>query len=184
MNTHFACMVKDAFKLATTIVNNQSDAHDIIQDAAAIALSHKAAPKIDTDDFKPWFYKIVRNKSIDRLRSIQREQKRIDNDISDDIDSLASPYCDGQNPERQLVAQQQKSLINDALLRLRVQQREIVMLRDFHDFSYAHIAAILDIAPGSVMSRLHRARQALKEALKAPPNAICKRTKGDVHNEQ
>jgi RNA polymerase sigma-70 factor (ECF subfamily) len=44
-------------------------------------------------------------------------------------------------------------------------QREIIVLRDYMDLSYAEIADVLEIAPGTVMSRLHRARLALKEAL-------------------
>jgi len=58
-----------------------------------------------------------------------------------------------------------------------VQQREIVLLKDYHDFSYLQIAEILDIAPGSVMSRLHRSRNALKEAL-------LKQVKEDKHHDE
>ena len=50
--------------------------------------------------------------------------------------------------------------------------REIILLRDFHDLPYAEIAQVLDIPPGTVMSRLHRARSALRERLlaKEPPD--------------
>ena len=52
-----------------------------------------------------------------------------------------------------------------ALARLKHEQRQILVLRDYMDLSYAEIAQVLDIAQGTVMSRLHRARLALKEEL-------------------
>jgi len=55
--------------------------------------------------------------------------------------------------------------IQRALRKLNFQQREIVMLKDFHGFNYAQIAEILDIPKGSVMSRLHRARMVLRNLL-------------------
>ena len=48
---------------------------------------------------------------------------------------------------------------------LPAEQREIILLRDFHDLSYGEIADVLDLAPGTVMSRLHRARRALREQM-------------------
>jgi len=50
-------------------------------------------------------------------------------------------------------------------MKLNYEQREIIMLKDFHGFNYAQIAEILDIPKGSVMSRLHRARMALRTLL-------------------
>lgn len=52
-----------------------------------------------------------------------------------------------------------------ALASLSVEQREIIVLRDYIDLSYAEIADVLEIASGTVMSRLHRARMALKKEL-------------------
>jgi RNA polymerase sigma-70 factor (ECF subfamily) len=177
MDTRFADMVKDAFKLAAKIVNNNSDAHDVIQDAATIALNHEKAPKLDADNFKPWFYRVVRNRSIDKLRSIQREQKRAASNEEEAIDNISSQAAHTLNPEYQLVKQQQHTALNQALISISVQQREIVLLKDYHDFSYLQIAEILDIAPGSVMSRLHRSRNALKEAL-------LKQVKEDKHHDE
>ena len=57
--------------------------------------------------------------------------------------------------------------VESALAALPELQREIVVLRDYHDLFYAEIADVLAIAPGTVMSRLHRARLALKEELEA-----------------
>ena len=52
-----------------------------------------------------------------------------------------------------------------ALAKLSTGQRQIIVLRDYMDLSYAEIANVLEIARGTVMSRLHRARLALKEEL-------------------
>jgi len=51
------------------------------------------------------------------------------------------------------------------LAKLSLEQREIILLKDFHGFAYGDIAEILDIPKGTVMSRLHRARMALREVL-------------------
>jgi RNA polymerase sigma-70 factor (ECF subfamily) len=55
-----------------------------------------------------------------------------------------------------------------ALAALDPGKRQILLLRDFLDLSYVEIAAVLDIVPGTVMSRLHRARLALKQQLEHP----------------
>ena len=67
--------------------------------------------------------------------------------------------------EHALLREQQDRQLHAALRELSDAQREIVMLRDFLDLSYAEIAEVLELAQGTVMSRLHRARQELKRRL-------------------
>lgn len=176
MDKDFANMVKDAFKLAAKIVNNAPDAYDVIQDAATIAISHASAPKFGDEAFKPWFYKVVRNKAIDKIRQSQRELKRHDSTLSENSEEHVSTHKTMQDPELQLLAQQQQTDLNTALASISVEHREIVLLKDYHDFSYLQIAEILGIAKGSVMSRLHRARMALK-------NVLLNQSKEDAHND-
>lgn len=176
MDKDFTNMVKDAFKLAAKIVNNTPDAHDVIQDAAAIALSHSSAPKFSDNAFKPWFYRVVRNKAIDKIRCTQRELKRHASDPNDVFEDHVSTHQTMQNPEQQLLAKQQQNRLNKALAALSVDHREIVLLKDYHDFTYVQIAEILEIAKGSVMSRLHRGRMSLRHELSTL-------SKEDVHND-
>ncbi|MEM7362628.1 MAG: RNA polymerase sigma factor, partial [Pseudomonadota bacterium] len=75
------------------------------------------------------------------------------------------PIDPGPVPDQYLEIQERDRQLADALLRLSVDQRQIVVLRDYLDLPYAEIADVLGIAPGTVMSRLHRARLALREAL-------------------
>jgi RNA polymerase sigma-70 factor (ECF subfamily) len=71
----------------------------------------------------------------------------------------------GPRPEEAVEAAQTTTHLETALRAISSDQRQIVVLRDYLDLSYAEIADVLDIAPGTVMSRLHRARLALREAL-------------------
>jgi RNA polymerase sigma-70 factor, ECF subfamily len=158
MNNLIATTTQGAFKLAMQLLHQAADAYDVLQDAAAIAISHPNAPKPESDDFKPWFYRVVRNKSIDRLRQLKRQNHEQLNDES-------LNYHHNKNPEYNLETSQLQQEVHHALAQLSVEQREIILLKDFHDFSYKAIAEILSIPKGSVMSKLHRARLALKALL-------------------
>ena len=81
-----------------------------------------------------------------------------------DVDLLTDP---GATPEESLVASELDRQLQRALGRLKPDQRQILVLRYYLELSYAEIAVVLDIAPGTVMSRLHRARLALKGQLEA-----------------
>ena len=158
MTHSLQALTQGTYALAYQMLGRREDALDIIQDAATVALSHGSAPDSHSNEFKPWFYKVVRNRALDQLRRQQRfkheplEQESI-------IDEKES------NPETQLENVQLKSNIHKALMKITIEQREIVLLKDFHGFNYAEIAEILDIPKGSVMSRLHRARLVLRKLL-------------------
>ena len=68
-------------------------------------------------------------------------------------------------PEDAVEIGEARSRVQKALAALPRDRRQIIVLRDYLDLSYAEIAKVLDIAPGTVMSRLHRSRLALKEIL-------------------
>jgi len=103
---------------------------------------------------RPWFLRVVRNHCIDLLRRRRPEDS--------DTDELVHQ---GLDPEQTLHMEQRDRQVHGALSRLGSEPRQIIILRDFMGLSYAEIAQVLDIAPGTVMSRLHRARLALKEEL-------------------
>ena len=137
------------------LVKQPADAHDVLQDAVTVALSHSAAPSPDSDGFKPWFYKVVRNKSIDCLRRLKRYEEDL---LNEDVALDQVQHC----PQHILNSIQTQQSIKAALDKLSLQQREIIVLKDFHDLSYQDIANVLEVPKGSVMSRLHRTRCALK----------------------
>jgi RNA polymerase sigma-70 factor (ECF subfamily) len=144
-----------AHALAIQILGNAEDAQDAVHDAFTTVLDKPAAYDARKGPLKPWFLRVVRNRCIDMLRR-RRESSSMP------VDELATPT---RTPEEALEASQLSSRVERALATLSAERREIVVLRDYLDLSYAEIAKVLDIAPGTVMSRLHRARLALKEAL-------------------
>jgi len=161
MQDTLAKATQGAFKLALQMLGQLADAEDVLQDAVSIAIAHRSAPKSNSADFKPWFYRVVRNKSIDKLR----EQKRHRNDEFDDQVDLELDSNVAADPEQALQTTQLNLQVKSALMLLPDQQREIVLLKDYHQLSYLEIAEVLDIPKGTVMSSLHRARLALKTLL-------------------
>lgn len=154
MRQELAQLGGGAHALAIQILGNVDDAADAVHDAYASALAKPGSYDRKKGPLKPWFMRVVRNRCLDMLR-----RRR---DSSDKVDEVAD--C-GATPEEALAVSQRSVRIRNALAAIPSDKREIIVLRDYLDLSYGEIAGVLDIAGGTVMSRLHRARLALKEAL-------------------
>jgi len=135
---------------AFAIVRNREDAEDAVQEAML-----KACLAVDRYDrsqsFKGWFFAIVRNTCRDLLRKHRTNPLR----GAADVDELPLETLDKRD------GMQLKDVLDWALRQLTPAHREILELRYFGDCSYRDIAASLNIPLGTVMSRLHAARQAL-----------------------
>ena len=154
MRQELAQLGNGAHALATQILGSREDAADAVHDAYATVLARPDAYDSARGAFKPWFLRIVRNRCIDLIR--RRQPSGVD------IDLIRHP---GATPDERLEMAERDRGLQTALAALDPGKRQILLLRDFLDLSYAEIAAVLDIVPGTVMSRLHRARLALKQQL-------------------
>ena len=131
------------------------EARDACQEAATRALS--AASQYDAQQpFYPWFYRILKNHCLDRLR-------RRKHDATGDLDALSAP---DSSAEKKMAMQQSILALHSAIASLPEEMREIIELRHFQDLSYEEIGTVLSLPQGTVMSRLYRARKALREELK------------------
>jgi len=131
---------------ARSIVRDRDDAEDVVQDAAL--KGYRSLAQYDpARSFAGWWFSIVRNCCRDLLR---RRRSRPAEISADAVDRPAHELADTQ-PER----------LYEALDRLSPAHREILRLRYFAECSYRQIADALDIPQGTVMSRLHAAREAL-----------------------
>ena len=152
MRQELAALGNGAHALAIQILGNADDAQDAVHDALLTALGGPGAYDPGRGSLKTWFMRVVRNRCIDLLR-----RRRI---VDASVEDLAD---DSAGPEREAEIAERDQRLQQSLLALSTEQREIIVLRDYLDLSYAEIADVLEIASGTVMSRLHRARLALKE---------------------
>lgn len=147
-----------AYIAAFRILGDAEESRDACQEAAAraFAAQHKYDP---AQPFYPWFYRILKNHCLDRLRQRKHTpQEQFSEAISSD-----------PSAESRLAAHEQHTAINHAIAQLPEEMRDILELRHFQDLSYEEIADILGCPVGTVMSRLYRARQALRKVLLHDP---------------
>jgi len=131
-------MGNGAHALAIQLLGNNSDAEDAVNDAFTRVLRKPANYLEHKGPLKPWFMRIVRNCCIDLIR--RRSPG------TEDIDSLMDH---GPGPEDSLEIAQRDQELHHALGHISRQQREILVLRDYLDLSYAEIAVVLNIASGA-----------------------------------
>lgn len=143
-----------AHALALQMLGNTDDATDVVQDAIVKTLRRTGGYDKRSGPLAPWFLRVVRNACIDLIR----RRRPADNDI----DTLSAP---GLGPREMAELSQRDRELHAALASLSPEQRQILVLRDYMDLSYAEIAGVLDIPQGTVMSKLHRSRTALRKEL-------------------
>jgi RNA polymerase sigma-70 factor (ECF subfamily) len=151
-----------AYLLALQLLRDPEAAQDLAQDAvlsffATLGRFRTGRP------IEPWLYAIVRNRARDLAR---RRRARPTEPIERGDDLPPRPILDtAPGPEADTARRQLQALLWRALGTLTEPQREILVLRDYRDLSYEEIARVLDVPLGTVMSRLHRARRAAREAV-------------------
>jgi len=142
---------------ATVLLGCPHDALDASQEAFVRAWRHIRRFNADRP-FYPWYSAILRNICRTRLR---RRARRRTVPLAE---GHASPSSDG-NPVALAEQTERRQRLFEAILTLKPEFREIILLKHFHGLSYKEMAEALEIPIGTVMSRLHHARQALREVL-------------------
>jgi RNA polymerase sigma-70 factor (ECF subfamily) len=151
-----------AYLLALQLLGNRDDALDVAQEALLrfFASFRRITPGRAV---RPWLLAIVRNQARDFWR---RQRVRRPESIDVDPDILLSQLVDtGPDPEEAVRRAELRRRVWRAIAALSDDHREIVVLRDFHGLSYDELAQALGIKIGTVMSRLHAARQRLRALL-------------------
>lgn len=146
------------YRLAYAWCHDASLADDLAQQAIEKAL-RGAAQVRDQARMRSWLYRILANCLRDHFRAAREHE---------DVDRFAETVAaSGPTPEESHAGAQLSARVRDAVARLPLGQRQVVTLVDLEGCSYAEVGEALEIPIGTVMSRLCRARQALRERLLA-----------------
>ena len=139
------------------MLQHHDDAADAVQDSLHRLLRKRHWFDPGRGQLRAWFLKIVRNRCLDMLRS--RSRRATEPMLND------PPAASGQRPDQLAEKAEMSVLLKTTLMTMPEDQRELILLRDFHNLSYAEIAEVIAIPKGTVMSRLHRARRELQRRL-------------------
>jgi RNA polymerase sigma-70 factor (ECF subfamily) len=150
------------YRTALRLTRDPADAEDLVQETYLKAF--RAADRFEPGtNLRAWLFTILHNTARNRARDRARDAVTVDSEVVE----RAADLPDGAVPSPEAI------LLRDALdpdLRAAIDGlpeafRQAVWLRDVEEFSYAEIAAVLDVPIGTVMSRISRGRRLLFEAL-------------------
>jgi RNA polymerase sigma-70 factor (ECF subfamily) len=154
------------YRVARRLVGSREEAEDLVQETYARAFRSWRSFTPGTN-MRAWLFRILTNLNLDRGRRIQRTPDMQPLEESDYYlaNKLASAGGEEVLEQEQVVDRLSQDSIVTALSEIPPQFRDVVVLVDIGDFTYADAAQILDVPIGTVMSRLHRGRRALKQHL-------------------
>ena len=149
------------YNFARWLTHNHEEAEDLVQETYGKALKGFASFQPGTN-FRAWMFRILRNTFL-----TSRTGLKTDMTVSLDSDEGAESVLPvtTETPESLLIERSSQKMVQEAIEELPFIFREVVLLCDVEEMSYQEIAETISIPIGTVMSRLARARNALRVAL-------------------
>jgi RNA polymerase sigma-70 factor (ECF subfamily) len=152
---------KAIFNVVYRMLGDYDDAAETAQEVFLSA--YRAIGQFRGDaNFSTWLYRIALNHASTRRKSTSSRQRRLvpidDTELVDDVEL---------GPAETLEKKEIRQRVQRALKELQPEDAMVILLRDLQDIAYEDVARVLNIPVGTVKSRLHRARQALKARLTA-----------------
>ena len=159
-------LADQVYRVARRLVGSREEAEDLVQETYARAFRSWRSFTPGTN-MRAWLLRILTNLNVDRGRRVQRTPQTQPLEESDYYlaNKVASAAGEEALDQEQVVERMSQDSIVKALAEIQPQFRDVVVLVDIGDFTYADAAQILDVPIGTVMSRLHRGRRALKQKL-------------------
>jgi RNA polymerase sigma-70 factor (ECF subfamily) len=159
-------LADQVYRVARHLVGSKEEAEDLVQETYARAFRSWRSFTPGTN-LRAWLLRILTNLNIDRGRRRQRSPDTQPLEEGDYFlyNRLEESTTDGSNDEERVVERLSQDDVVSALSAVPHDFRDVIVLVDIGDFSYADAAQILDIPIGTVMSRLHRGRRILKREM-------------------
>ena len=155
------------YNFARWLTHDTAEAEDLVQETYTKALRGFSSFQAGTN-FRAWMYRILRNSFLSSRTGLKTMVA-----LDGEVDEIVLP-AENTTPESILIEQGDREIVQQAMAELAVPFREILLLCEVEEMSYQEIAETLAIPPGTVMSRLFRARKALR-------NIIGKKNQGGRH---
>lgn len=144
------------YAVAYRMLGNRTEAEDAIQEV--FLKVHRGAPSLDPGrDPGPWLITIAANVCRDRWRSGASRLDRASSSIDSNPGLRDSLSHGGSSPERDLLAAERGERVREAILKLKPESREVIVLREYEGLGYDRIAEILGIQEAAVRKRFSRA---------------------------
>jgi RNA polymerase sigma-70 factor, ECF subfamily len=148
-----AVMERPLLYYATSLTGSQDAALDVLQDVW-LKVVRSIRKLNDPGSLKPWLYTITHGVAVDRIRRDYTRDKAEQSQVDDLLDIEVSSFNEDD-----------ATAIRDALSRLGVKHREVLVLHFLQDLSIVEIAKVVGCSEGTVKSRIHYAKRQLKQTL-------------------
>ena len=148
------------YNFAHWLTRNREEAEDLVQETYVKALKGFSSFEPGTN-FKAWIFRILRNTFLTSRTGLKAATVPLDLQDND-----AALPVENETPETILIDRTSERIMQEAIAELPVPFREVLLLCEVEEMSYQDIAATLAIPMGTVMSRLSRARRALRSTVK------------------
>jgi RNA polymerase sigma-70 factor (ECF subfamily) len=163
------CYQKRVFNIAYRMLGNMEEAKDLAQEVFLTVFESIKDLREDAK-FEPWLTQITINRCRNHWKYLKRRQYFNSDSLDDPIETedgemTKSVYHPFDNPETLCEKKMIQQFVQKGLLKLKEEQRELIVLRDLQGFSYGEIGELFFIPEGTIKSKLHRARMDLKKIL-------------------
>jgi RNA polymerase sigma-70 factor (ECF subfamily) len=163
---HFFSQIVDEaseglYSYAMVLSRNRDEAQDLVQETCVRAIKAVDSLRPDTN-VKSWLFTILRNIWFNQLRRRRVASKVVELDMED---SPSQNAIVSEDPYSIYVSKVESQQVREAIEKLPVEFREVLLLREYEELSYEDIAGVVGCPRGTVMSRLLRARSKLRSLL-------------------
>jgi RNA polymerase sigma-70 factor, ECF subfamily len=160
------------YNFAGWLTGNSPEAEDLVQETYLKALKGFSSFQPGTN-FRAWIFRILRNTFLTSRTGLQATRTvPLEEDDDKDKEATAAVAVTTDTPESILLGRASQQAIQTALEKLPVIFREVLLLCDVEEMSYQEISETISIPMGTVMSRLSRARRALRAELQEKPRGV------------
>jgi RNA polymerase sigma factor (sigma-70 family) len=159
------------YNLASWLARNPSDAEDLVQETYLKGLRGYGGFEAGTN-FKAWIFRILRNTYLTSRTGLAARRTVSLEDELEEGGSYLEGAIERETPESHLLRLSDRAAVQAAMEQLSPPLLEVILLCDVEEMKYREIATVLEIPVGTVMSRISRARLALRAALQGEAGAV------------